>query len=240
MSESLEDQLEGKIDSQINAAEMEPGKVYMNASGKIRVVLLRKDDGAVFVQAWSDMHQEWRTVRVEETYKVRLPNKGELEMAEATANEVKEKVEPQKLPPKYLGKVRGLKMLATWGQVYKDVGTQGLEAVKAAMLEEFPEEADSINRWARAYKSYYNAGRLPGVEKPAQPLMWPSEKKLEREAAKAARAQARLEEKEAKKAVREKEKAEKQAAKEAKRAAAEAAKAAKKAANTPDTPTPQA
>lgn len=231
----MSDQLEAGIESQINAVDMEPGKIYLNAAGKIKIKLLAKVGDKVKVNAWSDAHQEWRAVTVEETYKVKVPSKGEITMVEETEATTKEKVKRVKSTA-HLGKIRGLKMLATWGQVYKEVGEQGLDAVKAAMLEEFPDRAESINRWAPAYRIYYNTGRLPGVEKPATPILWESEKQKERIAKKQASAavkQAKLDEKNAKKeaakAAREQKKHERLAAAEAKLAEKLAKKEAKAA-----------
>jgi hypothetical protein len=220
----MADELEAGVNEQINAVDMVPGQVYFNAAGSIKVCLLEKKDDVVWVQAYSDLHQEWRKVKVEETYKLRIPTKGELIMAETAEKEVKVKVAKEKAPPKNLGKVRGLKMLATWGQVYKDVGTEGIESVKAAMLEEFPDRAESIERWARAYRIYYNTGRLPGVDKPAEPIVWVAPERTAKLEERKQKALAKLEEKEAKKALKEEEKAAKKAAKEEARAQAAAAK----------------
>lgn len=236
----MSDQLETSINAQINAVDMEPGQIYFNAAGKIKVKLIDKKDGVVFVSAWSDAHQEWRKVKVEETYKLKIPTKGEIKMAETAEKEVKQKVAKVKAPPKNLGKVRGLKMLATWGQVYKDVGTQGLAAVKQAMLEEFPDRAESIERWAPAYRIYFNTGRLPGVDKPEVPVVFEtemSEKKkarlaatLAKKAEREAKQQLKLEEMAAKKAARLEAKAQKAAEKEAREEAKAAELAASKAA----------
>lgn len=223
------DQLEAGIDSLINAVDMEPGKLYLNATGKIKIKLHSKEDGVVWVQAYSDLHQEWRKTKVDETYKVKIPTKGEIKMAETVEKETKEKVAKVKAEPKNLGKVRGLRMLRTWGQVYKEVGEQGLDAVKAAMLLEFPDKAESIERWAAAYRIYYNTGRLPGVEKPEAPIVWITKEREEKLAEKAAKAQARLDEKNAKKQLKEEEKAAKKAAREEKRAQAAADKQAAEA-----------
>lgn len=221
----MSDELEAGLEHQINAVDMKPGKVYLNKTGSVKVVLLEKKDGKVFVKAWYAAGQEWRTTSVEETYKVIVPTKGELIMTEQTDTTTKEKVKKERkvTSTAHLGKIRGLKMLATWGQVYKEVGEQGLEAVTTAMLEEFPDRAESINRWGPAYRIYYNTGRLPGVEKPATPILWETEKQKERVAKKQASAaikQAKLDEKNAKKeaakAAREQKKMERLAAAEAK------------------------
>lgn len=215
------DSLEQQVESQLNAVDMEPGITYLNAAGKIRVKLKEKKDGVVWVLAYSDMHAEWRTVKVDETYKVKLPTKGEMKMVEATEAEVEEK--KVKKTSDSIGKVRGLRMLRTWGQVYKDVGHLGLDAVIAAMDEEFPTKPESIRRWAPAYRTYYNTGRLPGVEKPENPIVWANPEIEAKKEAKRQAALAKLEAKEAERAART---AEKEAKLAAKREAAEATETA--------------
>lgn len=224
----MDELIEQQVAGQINAVDMGQGVTYVNITGKIKIKLKEKKDGVVWVHAWSDAHQEWRAVKVEENYKVRLPTKGELAMAETAEKEVKVKVKKEKAPPKNIGKIRGLKMLATWGQVYKDVGMNGLQAVKDAMIEEFPDKVESINKWAAAYRIYYNTGRLPGITKPEPEgqVIWITEAKAARDAAKLARAEARA----AKLANRDEEKRIKKEARKAAQAEARAAKAEARAA----------
>lgn len=121
----------------------------------------------------------------------------------------------------------GLKMLAAWGKYFTELGAQenGRQLVIDAMIADFPEKVESVNRWVDAYRIYFNTGRLP-VAKPATPVLWLDEKAKEKAAAKVVKAEEKAKAKADKAAVKEAEKAAKAQAKAEKKAAVEAARAA--------------
>lgn len=75
---------------------------------------------------------------------------------------------------KAVGLISNLGMMECWGLYFKRYVREpgGRELIIKAMVAEFPDKAERINKWVDSYKSYYNMGKLPGCIRQEEKVKW--------------------------------------------------------------------
>lgn len=187
MEETTVPATEEKAIQEVMAMEMVLGDLYLTHQSRARYftqfVKLDTMHNEVVIKAYYPSHAEWRQVKVPDNYMMKVLTKEEQrsayeQISRTTADTRAKFAEVSNKPPKEPGKGRdrgvisGLGMLESWGKYFAQFAhTPGMrEAVRMKMKEEFPNKHDSVDKWLDAYRGYYNKGKLPGVEKPAQEI----------------------------------------------------------------------
>lgn len=170
------------------AGEMVEGQVYKTCESDLsyftRIVPNTKKDGKVTIEALMKSGK-WKPLEVPEAYKVRALSEGEsTEFTTLSAPKAKKEKKPRdpNAPKreggfkKVAGLVTGKGMIAAWAHYINEyVKVEGgRTAVINAMIAEFPNKVDSINKWVDAYLTYYNTGRFSaqGFGRQEKSLPW--------------------------------------------------------------------
>ena len=170
------------------AGEMVEGQVYKTCESDLsyftRIVPNTKKDGKVTIEALMKSGK-WKPLEVPEAYKVRALSEGEsTEFTTLSAPKAKKEKKPRdpNAPKreggfkKVAGLVTGKGMIAAWAHYINEFvrSEGGRTAVINAMIAEFPNKVDSINKWVDAYLTYYNTGRFSaqGFGRQEKSLPW--------------------------------------------------------------------
>lgn len=170
------------------AGEMVEGQVYKTCESDLsyftRIVPNTKKDGKVTIEALMKSGK-WKPLEVPEAYKVRALSEGEsTEFTTLSAPKAKKEKKPRdpNAPKreggfkKVTGLVTGKGMIAAWAHYINEFvrSEGGRTAVINAMIAEFPNKVDSINKWVDAYLTYYNTGRFSaqGFGRQEKSLPW--------------------------------------------------------------------
>lgn len=170
------------------AGEMVEGQVYKTCESDLsyftRAVPNTKKDGKVTIEALMKSGK-WKPLEVPEAYKVRALSEGEsTEFTTLSAPKAKKEKKPRdpNAPKreggfkKVAGLVTGKGMIAAWAHYINEFvkSEGGRTAVINAMIAEFPNKVDSINKWVDAYLTYYNTGRFSaqGFGRQEKSLPW--------------------------------------------------------------------
>lgn len=166
----------GDLRHMVRVIDMEPGKLYRTTgkSSQYNCRVVRKPDPLsieVVIKFYAPVFQRcWLDCEVPADYPV-VKILDDLGHPKEWSPSLEVQTRGLK---KGAGQVSGLGMMECWGLYFeKFIREPGgrLEIINA-MVAEFPDKVDSINKWVDSYKSYYNLGRLPNVSAPAAKLDW--------------------------------------------------------------------
>jgi len=154
------------------ATEMQEGQVYKTCESELEYFARKTGNvpEGVQVEVFMPKSGKWKQTVVPNEYKVRDLNDTEKEIyAKISEPKVRKPRAPKDpnapvkaVQPKAKGLVSGLGMIAAWAKNINEFATVegGRSKVIEAMLADFPQKAESINKWVDAYLTYYNTGRF--------------------------------------------------------------------------------
>ena len=161
------------------ARDMVPGILYHTVSqNRFMCRVLKKADAvAELIELIYFDHlycKQWFDLEVDGDYKVEklLDENGNEKIYNSKSSEFQT---TQRSTSKRIGgQLSGMSMMEAWGFYFnkfiREIG--GRAKIIEAMIAEFPDKIDSINKWVDSYKSYYNLGRLPGCKVQPEKLNW--------------------------------------------------------------------
>lgn len=168
------------------AGEMVVGQIYKTAESELQYFtrLIKREGDKNTIEVVMPKSGKWKPLEVPAAYKIRNISEGELAEFNGLSSKPKKERKPRdpNAPKKegafkkVAGLVSGKGMIAAWAfyidQFVKSEG--GRTAVINAMVAEFPNKVDSINKWVDAYLTYYNTGRFSaqGFARQEKSLPW--------------------------------------------------------------------
>jgi len=158
-------------------------QVYKTAESELsyftKLVEIGKDK--VTLSVFMPKTGRWKSMEVLPEYKIRELNATEQEaftaVKEKKPRAPKDPNAPKREPvKKAIGQVNGLNKINSWAfHIAKNIDlVGGRSLVIAGMLADFPGDGEGINRWADAYRTYYNTGRFEkqGIPRQAITKVW--------------------------------------------------------------------
>lgn len=168
------------------AGEMVEGQIYKTAESELAYFtrLIKREGDKNTIEVVMPKSGKWKPLEVPASYKIRPVTEGELAEFNGLSSKPKKERKPRdpNAPKKeggfkkVAGLVTGKGMIAAWAYYINEFvkSEGGRTAVVNAMIAEFPNKVESINKWVDAYLTYYNTGRFSaqGFARQEKSLPW--------------------------------------------------------------------